>query len=189
VPDRFIFRFDRRLTVGESPDDAVADVDGMASVASAKEAGLSVDVSVPIYEEPTWKGYQPGNPQIYMGWATPEDHPAIQTAVNAYDRVVGPNVGATRDPGGGFNQHARVDRWIFSTDGVGFPVPESDNSIEHAAAKNWVVAGGYKHPPMFGFGPGIEQNTHKIGECVDQRELRHAISFLARFPSLFAEKA
>ena len=39
---------------------------------------------------------------------------------------------------------------------------------------------------MFGIGPGIEQNTHEMGECVDRRELQHAIAFLARFPSLFA---
>ena len=39
---------------------------------------------------------------------------------------------------------------------------------------------------MFGIGAGIEQNTHKIGECVDTRELRLAIAFLARFPSAYA---
>jgi acetylornithine deacetylase/succinyl-diaminopimelate desuccinylase-like protein len=49
-----------------------------------------------------------------------------------------------------------------------------------------VVSGAYKHPAMFGIGPGIEQNTHKIGECVDLRELQHSIAFLARFPSVFA---
>ena len=42
---------------------------------------------------------------------------------------------------------------------------------------------------MFGIGPGIEQNTHKIGECVDLRELQHAIAFTARFPSVFVETA
>ena len=41
---------------------------------------------------------------------------------------------------------------------------------------------------MFGFGPGIEQNTHKIGEVVDLRELQHALAFLARFPSLYAQQ-
>ncbi len=188
VPDRFTFRFDRRLTVGESPEDAVADVANMASVQHAQQAGLTVDVAVPIYEEPTWKGYKPGNPQVYMGWATPEEHPAIRTAIDAYSRVVGPHIGPHRESVGGFKPDARVDRWIFSTDGVGYPIPAADNSIAHTQAKDWVVAGAYKHPPMFGFGPGIEQNTHKIGECVDQRELQHAISFLARFPSLFAER-
>lgn len=38
---------------------------------------------------------------------------------------------------------------------------------------------------MIGIGPGIEQNTHKIGECVDSRELPPAIAFLARFPGVY----
>jgi acetylornithine deacetylase/succinyl-diaminopimelate desuccinylase-like protein len=61
-----------------------------------------------------------------------------------------------------------------------------DASVPGSANKGWVVAGSYKHPAMFGFGPGIEQNTHKIGECVDERELQHCAAFLARFPSVFA---
>jgi acetylornithine deacetylase/succinyl-diaminopimelate desuccinylase-like protein len=42
---------------------------------------------------------------------------------------------------------------------------------------------------MVGMGPGIEQNTHKIGECVDARELEAAIALIARFPSAFVEEA
>jgi acetylornithine deacetylase/succinyl-diaminopimelate desuccinylase-like protein len=42
---------------------------------------------------------------------------------------------------------------------------------------------------MLGFGAGYEQNTHKIGECVDDRELRLAIAFLARFPSAYAARS
>jgi acetylornithine deacetylase/succinyl-diaminopimelate desuccinylase-like protein len=38
---------------------------------------------------------------------------------------------------------------------------------------------------MFGIGPGVEQNTHKIGENVDSRELDTVIAFLARFPSIY----
>ncbi len=187
VPDKFTFRFDRRLTVGETPEQAVADVEAMDAVAAARAAGLTVAVDVPIYEDLTWRGYRPGNPQIYMGWATPEEHPAIQAAVQVYDRVVGPNTGSDGSAKDGQLRPAgRVDRWIFSTDGVGFPVPEDDDSIDVPARKNWVTAGGFTHPPMFGFGPGIEQNTHKIGECVDARELQLAIAFLSRFPSLYS---
>jgi hypothetical protein len=79
-----------------------------------------------------------------------------------------------------------VDRWIFSTDGVGWPVRASDDSIEVPERKLWVRAGRYRHPAMFGIGPGIEQNTHKIGEALDTRELEHAVAFLARYPSVFA---
>ncbi len=154
---------------------------------AARDAGLTVDVTVPIYDGVTWRGYTPGNPQIYMGWVTPEDHPAIRTAVDVYDAVVAPNVVPSTD-GGGMRAEARVDRWIFSTDGVGFPIPVDDTTIDVPATKCWVESGGFKHPAMFGFGAGIEQNTHKIGECVDARELRLAIAFLARFPSAFANR-
>ena len=187
VPDRFTFRFDRRLTLGETPEQALADVDGLDAVAAARAAGLIVDVSVPVYEGVTWQGYRPGNPQVYLGWATPDDHPAIRTAVEVYDRVVGPNIpSSSQGEGGELREEARVDRWIFSTDGVGFPVASDQTAIAVSDTKRWVDTGTFTHPAMLGFGPGIEQNTHKIGECVDQRELRLAIAFLARFPSAYA---
>jgi acetylornithine deacetylase/succinyl-diaminopimelate desuccinylase-like protein len=90
--------------------------------------------------------------------------------------------------GAGLWSVLRDDRWIFSTDGVGFPIPTDDTTIAVPETKAWIEAGEFKHPAVFGFGPGIEQNTHKIGERVDQRELRLAIAFLARFPSAYAER-
>jgi putative selenium metabolism hydrolase len=187
VPDRFTFRFDRRLTVGEEPEQARADVEALAAVARARQAGLKVEVTIPTYDQPTWRGYKPGNAQVYMGWATPESHPAIRTAVEVYGTVVAPQVERERDQNtGGLTKTARVDRWIFSTDGVGFPIAKHDQSIAVSQRKAWVEAGAFKHPPMFGFGPGIEQNTHKIGECVDDRELQGAIALLARYPSTYA---
>jgi len=186
VPDRFVFRFDRRLTVGETPEQALADVAGLPAVAAASAAGLQVEVTVPTYHEASWKGYVLDNPQIYLGWVTPEEHPAIQAAVGTYRGVISPHVDGTSGTGGTIPREPRVARWIFSTDGVGYPVPKDDPAIPAGPAKRWVVSGAYKHPAMFGLGPGIEQNTHKIGECVDLRELQHAIAFLARFPSVFA---
>ena len=186
VPDRFTFRFDRRLTVGEIPDEAVKDIENLASVKRARDAGLDVDVSVPEYDDLTWTNYKPGNKQIYMGWATPEEHSAIQTAADVYRNVVTPNVETELETAGTLRKEPRIDRWIFSTDGVGFPIPEENDSIDISDKKAWIHAGGFKHPAMFGIGPGVEQNTHKIGECVDKRELRLAIAFLSRFPSAYA---
>ncbi len=116
---------------------------------------------------------------------TPEDHPAIQAAAEAYRRVVSPGVSAG-GTGGSMRPEPRVSRWIFSTDGVGVPVP-IDGDLDVPASKNWVEAGAFRHPAMFGFGPGHEQNTHKIGECVDSRELAPVIALYARFPSLYRE--
>jgi acetylornithine deacetylase/succinyl-diaminopimelate desuccinylase-like protein len=188
VPERFTFRFDRRLTAGESPEQALAEVESLPAVHAARDAGLTVEVAAPRYDVPTGTGYVPGNPQIYPSWVTPEEHPAITAAVAAYRGVVSPYV---EEPPGGASAGAlrrqpRVDRWVFSTDGVGFPVPDTDTTFEVPPAKQWVFAGGMKHPAMFGIGAGLEQNTHRIGECVDERELEHAIAVLARFPSAFA---
>ncbi len=185
VPERFTFRFDRRLTVGETPEQALADIEGLDAVRTARAAGLHVEVAVPRYEQPTWTRFVPGNPQIYMGWETPADHPAIRAAESAYRRVVSPYVGETSEDGGALRREPRVSRWVFSTDGVGFPVPVDQREIRVPGSKRWVSTEAFTHPAMFGLGPGIEQNTHKIGECVDLRELQHAIAFLARFPGTF----
>ncbi|MDO9173940.1 MAG: M20/M25/M40 family metallo-hydrolase, partial [Actinomycetota bacterium] len=187
VPARFTFRFDRRLTVGETPERALADIESLDAVAAARAAGCTVTVEAPRYTQTTWRGHPVDNAQIYPGWITPEDHPAVQAAVDAYRRVVTPVVvepegGASR---GALRRLPRVDKWIFSTDGVGYPIPVDDTTIEVAADKRWVVSGPVKHPAMFGIGAGIEQNTHRIGECVDTRELQHAIAVLARFPRSF----
>jgi acetylornithine deacetylase/succinyl-diaminopimelate desuccinylase-like protein len=186
VPDKLVFRFDRRLTIGETPEQAVADVEGLAAVAVARKAGLKVEVTVPLYNDPSWKGFRLDNPQVYLGWVTPEDHPAIQAAVRTYRAVISPHVDGKSGTGGTIPKEPRVARWVFSTDGVGFPVPK-DAQIPGARGKNWVEVGQYKYPAMVGFGAGIEQNTHKIGECLDERELQHCSAFLARFPSLFAQ--
>lgn len=183
VPERFTFRLDRRLTAGEDPEAARRDVERLPAVARAREAGLSVDVRIPIYDQPTWKGYRPGNPQIYPGWVTPEDHPAIRAAAETYRKVVTPQV-EKGDLGSLARAEPRVARWVFSTDGVGFPLVEDDTSVEVPEGKGWIREGSFRHPAMFGIGPGIEENTHKIGECVDSRELLAVTAFLARFPSV-----
>jgi len=188
VPERFVFRFDRRLTVGETPEIAIAEVERLDAIRVAREAGLAVDIDVPVYELPTITGFVPGNDQIYPGWVTPEDHPAITAAVDTYRRVVTPFI---EEPQGGATAGARrreprVDRWVFSTDGVGFPTPMDAGAIEVPSTKRWVTSGPMVHPAMFGIGAGVEQNTHRIGENIDQRELEHAIAVIARFPSVFA---
>ncbi len=185
VPERFTFRFDRRLTAGEDPQQALADIESLAAVARAREEGLTVEVRAPRYDQLTWRGERPGNPQIYPVWVTPEDHPAIRAAAEAYRRVVSPDIESGGE-GGSLRPEPRVSRWVFSTDGVGVPIPV-DDGLRVPESKQWVRAGAFRHPAMFGFGPGHEQNTHKIGECVDSRELAPVIALYARFPSLYRE--
>ncbi len=186
VPERFVFRFDRRLTAGEDPQEALNAIENLKAVAVAREAGLTVEIKAPRYTQPTWKGTLPDNAQIYPGWVTPADHPAVQAAAESYRLTVTPFL--QEGKGGEPRKEPRVDRWIFSTDGVGMVVEAQSSGIEHIDAKNWVRVGRYAHPPLFGIGPGIEQNTHKIGECMDSREFDVAVAVMARFPSLFRQR-
>ena len=187
VPDRFTFRFDRRMTVGETPEQSLADVEALDSVKEARAKGFQVEISVPTYDEASWRGYKLHNPQFYRSWVTPEDHVAIQAAVAAYKGAISPSITPELEKNSGLRKEPRVQRWIFSTDGVGYVIPKDDKSFELPDAKKWVRTEHYKHPAMFGIGPGFEQNTHKIGECMDTRELQHAIAFLAAFPSTFVK--
>ena len=50
---------------------AVTEVERLAAIETAREAGLTVEIRVPVYEQPTITGYIPGNAQIYPGWVTP----------------------------------------------------------------------------------------------------------------------
>ena len=157
-----------------------------ACIVALAGVGVLVIVRIPVYEQLTWKGYRPGNAQVYPGWVTPEDHPAIEAARAAYRAVVTPQI-ESDGTGGGLRRQPRVSRWVFSTDGVGVPLPSASAEVEVPAGKRWIELPPYHHPAMFGIGPGIEENTHKIGECVDTRELVPVIAFLARFPSLYRE--
>jgi len=187
VPERFVVKFDRRLTVGETPKDAIAAVDQLKATEAARKAGLTVNVRAPIYSQPTWCGYQLNNPQVYPAWVTPEEHPVIKAVVSSYTKCVTPKIKAMANKLR-FTETPRVERWIFSTDGVGYVVPSDDKDIVVPKEKQWIDNGVFKHPPMFGIGAGFEQNCHKIGENVDTRELQHAIAVMARFPSMFVEQ-
>ena len=165
VPERFTFRLDRRLTSGESPEQALRDVESLESVRRARAAGLAVEIAVPVYEQPTWRGYVPCIPQVYLSWRTPEEHPAIQAALATYRGVVTPHVDVRRR-----GRRLAAPRAAPRTAGCSRPTawagrrPLSEPALVVPESKRWVTAGEYRHPAMFGFGSGIMQNAHKIGE-------------------------
>ena len=140
----------------------------------------------PYYDHASWKGTRADNRQIYPGWVTPADHPVVVAAVDAYRACASPIVEVTSGTGA-LSPEPRVARWIFSTDGVGFPVPRDDTFVPVGADKRWVDDGTHRYPPMIGIGVGIEQNVHKVGECIDSREFDPVIATLARFPSRLRE--
>jgi len=99
VPDRCTFYIDRRLTLGETEAQALAEVQGVIL-----REGLRADVEVTEYRATSYTGYEACQREYYPAWAMDEDHPLVQATVRAVRRTLG--------------YLPRVREWTFSTDGV-----------------------------------------------------------------------
>ncbi|MBE0649724.1 MAG: YgeY family selenium metabolism-linked hydrolase [Bacteroidales bacterium] len=97
VADYAHLHLDRRLTWGESKEIAIKEVEEVV-------APLGGKVEVLYYEETAYTGTRYGMEKYYPTWKIPEDHPVVQTGVNAYKAL--------------FSKEPKVDKWTFSTNGV-----------------------------------------------------------------------
>ncbi|KAL0230505.1 hypothetical protein PCE1_004064 [Barthelona sp. PCE] len=190
VPDSFKFRFDRRMTVGETPEFCIEAIESLDTIKACREAGLEVTISVPRYTEKSWRGVNADNDQIYLGWQTPEDHPAITSAMETYKVAITPYIpeGLCQDESKSpihIPREPRVDKWTFSTDGVGFPLRTDEITIPDS--KKWIEVGPFSHCAMLGLGGGFEESAHVIGEAVMIPEIVLTASFYASYPAFFAK--
>jgi putative selenium metabolism hydrolase len=141
VPDTTRLHLDRRLTAGETKDSAVAEVREAAGRAGIPEA----EVFVPVYRTPSYTGKVVPYEKYFPAWVLEESSPWLATAVRAYAGLLG------REP--------KVDKWTFSTNGVGI-----------------MPAYGI---PCLGFGPGHELQAHAADEFCPVHDLTQAAAFYA----------
>jgi len=99
VADFARIHVDRRLTLGETEESAVAEIAGLPSV---QRTGARVEVLG--YESPTHTGYRLPAKKYYPTWLFEEDHPVVRAAVRTYEAL--------------FETACRPGRWTFSTNGV-----------------------------------------------------------------------
>lgn len=97
VPDRGRIVLDRRLTAGETPESALAELRTLPSLADA-------EVRVLTWEGRAWTGRTVSQEQVFPTWVLPEEHPLVTGVAAAAAEVLG------RPPA--------VSRWTFSTNGV-----------------------------------------------------------------------
>jgi putative selenium metabolism hydrolase len=97
VSDYARLHLDRRLTWGETKESAVAEIEEITKDMNAK-------VSVLDYKEKAYTGLEYGMEKYYPTWKLPEDHIAVQKAVEGFKNL--------------FNKEPLVDKWTFSTNGV-----------------------------------------------------------------------
>jgi putative selenium metabolism hydrolase len=99
VADLAAIYIDRRLTAGETPQKAVAELESLAEIKKAKGT-----VNIPEYSRQTWKGLAYPTAKTYPTWFLDEAHPYLLKATSCYKSV--------------FDQQPVVDKWTFSTNGV-----------------------------------------------------------------------
>jgi putative selenium metabolism hydrolase len=150
VPDTARLHLDRRLTAGETKESAVAEVREAAARAGLPEA----DVVVPEYREPSHTGKIVPFEKYFPTWALKESSPWLEKAVSAY--------------AGLFGRKPTVDKWTFSTNGVGI-MP-------------------FYGIPCLGFGPGNEPQAHAADEYCPVEDLSLAAAFYASLAATLADK-
>jgi len=99
VPDWCRIHLDRRLTLGETRENALGELKDIA-----RKSGIEAEVSVPEYRGTSWTGHEVRQEAYFPTWLTDEDHPLVQAALRAASEALG--------------KPARTGVWSFSTNGV-----------------------------------------------------------------------
>jgi putative selenium metabolism hydrolase len=97
VPDSARIYIDRRLTVGETVEVSMAELQSLPHLGDA-------EVEVLKYDALSWRGARAQQDKYYPTWVLEEDHPLVQGVAKAVSDVLG---GAPK-----------ISRWSFSTNGV-----------------------------------------------------------------------
>ncbi|MDN5362780.1 MAG: hypothetical protein PWP70_1827 [Moorella sp. (in: firmicutes)] len=97
IPGECVVYLDRRLTVGESKEEALEQVRQVAAPYGGR-------VTIMEFAEPGYKGKVIGGEEFFPAWSLPEDHPLVQAGAAAFREALG------REP--------VIGRWGFSTDGT-----------------------------------------------------------------------
>jgi putative selenium metabolism hydrolase len=145
VPGACSIHLDRRLTAGETKESAVAEVKALPGAEDA-------EVEILNYDTPSYTGLRYPMEKYYPTWVLDEAHPLAQAAIATYETL--------------WKKAPIVDKWTFSTNGVG--------------------SMGLMGVPTIGFGPGEEDVAHSVVERVPIRHLVDAAQFYAAFPLIFS---
>ncbi len=98
VPDGCTIHIDRRLTIGETAEDAQAQIERVAAA-----AGEHAVVRLLHYDLPSWRGFTYPTDKVFPAWETAGDSAAVKAAMASAERVLG------RNP--------RIHRSAFSSNG------------------------------------------------------------------------
>ncbi len=97
VSDFVKIHIDRRLTQGETEENAVEELEKIIE-------GIDAKISIPYYEGIAYTGLRYGMKKYYPTWVMPKNHKMVEKGINTYSKL--------------FGSEPEIGRWTFSTNGV-----------------------------------------------------------------------
>ena len=164
VADSCSISIDRRMTAGETWDSCLQEIRDLPSV---KKYGDDVQVSMYMYDRPSWTGEVYETECYFPTWINKESAAHVQALVDAHHALYGEErIG----PDGAMHLRHRplIDKWTFSTNGV-------------------AIQGRYGIPCV-GFGPGAESQAHAPNEITWKQDLVTCAALYAAVPGLYKEE-
>jgi putative selenium metabolism hydrolase len=99
IPDTCTFYVDRRLTLGETPTRAQAQIESVI-----EREGIEAELGIVVYRAASYTGYELETREAFNAWALDQEHTLLKAALKAVRKVQG--------------DAPPVGHWAFSTDGV-----------------------------------------------------------------------
>lgn len=155
VPDEAHIHIDRRLTIGETPDEAIAQIEELSAVKAA-----AAEVRVVDYTSPSWRGFAYPMDKIFPAWETSEDSAAVRTALLTARTVLGREPRIHRSK---FSSNGCATAGIFGIPTVGFG--PADEIHSHSVDDQIPLAQLQPAMAFYAMFPEIYQVTSPEGEA------------------------
>ena len=112
VPDECTIHIDRRLTIGETAEDALVELENLDAIRRSEG-----EVRLLHFDEPSWRGFSYPTRKVFPAWETPENSPAVKAAVETATRVLDRQPRIHRSA---FSSHGCATAGMFGIPTVGF---------------------------------------------------------------------
>ena len=165
VADSCAISVDRRMTAGETWESCLDEIRNLPAV---KKYGEDVQVSMYMYDRPSWTGEVYETEAYFPTWINRESAAHVKALVDAHvalfgeKRIGAPSSMSTREG------RPLTDKWTFSTNGV-------------------AIQGRYGIPCV-GFGPGAESQAHAPNEITWKQDLVTCAALYAAAIHLYPEE-